>query len=261
MASKNAQKTQDRRARAEALRKQEQAAARRSRMLKGGGAGLVTVAVLAGLVLAATRDKKDDTKGPEIIPVAVTAGQRTTQKGAVEIPDTSGIQGAVSYDTSGYPEGKADANALEHQHVIGPVTYSVTPPVGGPHVFEWMNCGIYTKPVPSERAVHDLEHGAVWITYRPALAKAEVDTLKALALKQSKLSGNRYLDLTPWASADLPSPIVISAWGHQLKVDKADDPRLQQFIDAFRAKKGVTPELGSSCDGMPAKVSGRPAVS
>lgn len=40
-------------------------------------------------------------------------------------------------------------------------------------------CGIYDQPVPNERAVHNLEHGAVWIAYQPSLPKAELDELYA----------------------------------------------------------------------------------
>jgi hypothetical protein len=261
MASRNAQKSQDRRARAEELRKKQQAEARRSKLVLYGGSFAVALIVVIGLVLAATHKKKDDAKGPEVLPLAVTAGITTKQKPVVVVPDSSGIPGEVAYDSSGYPSGKADANAMVHDHVVGPVAYSLTPPVGGPHFGTWMNCGVYTRPVPSERAVHTLEHGAVWITYRPSLSSSDVATLTALVLKQSTLSSNRYLDLSPWASEDLPSPIVISAWGHQLKIDTAADARLQRFIDAFRAKKGVTPELGAACDGIPVDEGGRPAVS
>jgi hypothetical protein len=261
MASRNAQRSQDRRARAEALRKKQAAEARRGKLIRYGGSFVVALLVIGGLLLAATHKSKNNTAGPEVLPLAVTTGVTTRQKPVVVVPDSSGITGEVAYDTSGYPVGKADANALEHQHVVGPVVYSLTPPVGGPHNATWMNCGVYTKPVPNERAVHDLEHGAVWITYRPSVSASEVATLKALVLKQSKIGSSRYMDLTPWATEDLPSPIVISAWGHQLKVDTASDPRLQRFVDAFRSTQGVSPELGSPCDGVPASVGGRPAAS
>jgi Protein of unknown function (DUF3105) len=144
------------------------------------------------------------------------------------------------------------ARALPHRHVNGPVQYSVTPPVGGDHNATWMNCGIYTQPVPSERAVHNLEHGAVWITYQPSLPQSEVSQLRAFVGKQAKVSpggapASRYMDLTPYPG--LSSPIVISSWGFQLQVSSPSDPRLQQFVDKFRASPTFTPEYGGECTG------------
>ena len=37
--------------------------------------------------------------------------------------------------------------------------YPQSPPVGGPHSDRWLACGVYTKPVPKENAVHSIEHG------------------------------------------------------------------------------------------------------
>ena len=141
---------------------------------------------------------------------------------------------------------------MAHDHVTGPVTYSVTPPVGGPHNATWMNCGIYDQPVPSERAVHNLEHGAVWITYQPSLPPSEVSQLRAFVDRQAMVSpggapGSRYMDLSPYPG--LPSPIVVSSWGFQLQVGSPSDPRLQQFVDKFRSSPAFTPEYGGACTG------------
>ncbi|MCU1528536.1 MAG: hypothetical protein JWP75_2299, partial [Frondihabitans sp.] len=73
-------------------------------------------------------------------------------------------------------------------------------------------------------------------------------------------NANRYVDLTPWASNDLPSKIVISAWGHQLRVSSATDPRLQRFVDTFRHNATYTPEFGAPVDGVPVETGGRPAL-
>jgi hypothetical protein len=94
-----------------------------------------------------------------------------------------------------------------------------------------------------------------------------VDELTALFEKQSMIAepqdggrSNRYVDVSPWASNDLPAPVVISAWGYQLEVQKADDPRLQQFIDTFRHNPKYAPEYGSAVDGIPISTGGNPAL-
>ena len=95
-------------------------------------------------------------------------------------------------------------------------------------------------------------HGAVWITYQPSLPPSEVSELRAFVDKQSMVShggtpASRYMDLTPYPG--LPSPIVVSSWGYQLKLSSPADPRLQQFVNRFRASPAYTPEYGGACTG------------
>lgn len=122
-------------------------------------------------------------------------------------------------------------------HVTTPVTYKETPPVGGEHNAVWLNCGVYDKPVPNENAVHSLEHGAVWVTYKPDLAAAEVDKLKDVL-------PDTYAVLSPYEG--LPSPVVASTWGHQIQLTGADDPRLAEFVKKYRQGPD-TPEPGALC--------------
>jgi len=260
---KNSRVDAERRARLEALAKQQAAKQRQRTMLIAGGAAVLIVAIVVAIVFAITTDKKSSASTAQVVPAAVT-GDTTVQPKVDTVANTTGIDGVVAYNTAGYPgAGTPVAGTLGHDHVDGPVTYSVVPPVGGPHNATWMNAGIYTTPVPTERAVHNLEHGAVWITYRPDLPATDLATLTALVLKQTEIkessgSSNRFVDLTPWASNDLSSPIVISSWGYQLKVDSPGDPRLQKFIDTFRHNQKYSPEFGAAVDGVPADVGGRP---
>ncbi len=128
----------------------------------------------------------------------------------------------------------------ERGHIEGPVAYPQSPPAGGRHDPVWLNCGIYPAPVRNENAVHDLEHGAVWITYRPDLSKSEVGDLTKFA------TGQTYLVLSPYPG--LPVPVVVSAWGKQLRLTGVRDPRLREFVKAY--KQGPqTPEPGASCSG------------
>lgn len=186
----------------------QQRRAERRRNLITLGAIVIAVGAVIGVVIAVLPSGGSGSHGSsskEVIPPAVSGGAPVVQPAALVVPNTSGIRGVVAYDTTGWPSsshnGPAD-RVLGHNHVPGPVTYSVVPPVGGDHNATWMNCGIYNKPVPSEYAAHNLEHGAVWITYQPSLPSSEVAALRAFAERQSSLSsggqqGSRYIDLTP----------------------------------------------------------------
>ena len=76
--------------------------------------------------------------------------------------------------------------------------------MGGDHNAVWLNCGIYSAPVANENAVHSMEHGAVWITYPPSLAKDAVDQLTDLVKTEN------YVVLSPYQN--LPSPLVAPKW-------------------------------------------------
>lgn len=202
----------------------------------------------------------------QILPAPVT-GATTLQAAVKEVTPPAGIDGLKAWDTTGYPGGDGPKpGALENTHVPGPVSYQMTPPVGGPHNPIWMNAGVYTQPVPTERAVHLLEHGAVWITYSPDLAADQVAALTAFVAKQpmipepamSAQQANRYVVLSPWKDGTLPAPVVISSWGYQLQVQDAADPRLQTFVDTFRHSQKYSPEYGSPVDGVPILTGGRP---
>jgi hypothetical protein len=141
-------------------------------------------------------------------------------------------------------DGNVDLSAvreydgLEVVHTPADIDYPQTPPVGGPHAPVWLDCGVYDEPVRDENAVHDLEHGAVWITYDPDLDAGDVDTLAGL-LPQNAL-------LSPYDGLD--APVVVTVWGRQLALTGADDPRLPLFIDTFGGGE-TAPEPFASCAG------------
>jgi hypothetical protein len=134
-----------------------------------------------------------------------------------------------------------DKSLTARDHASGPITYSLNPPVGGKHNATWQNCmgDVYDAPIANEHAVHSLEHGAVWITYRGNLPADQVQQLA------SKVRGNEYMLMSPVDNLD--RPISLQAWGWQLKVDNADDGRIDEFIKAMRNNAG--PEPGAPCSG------------
>jgi hypothetical protein len=156
-----------------------------------------------------------------------------------------------STNTSSYLNELSDAKAIpgvtfkqeaNRNHVTsGPVSYDSSPPVGGNHSGYWADCSgtVYPNAIANENAVHMLEHGAVWITYKPGLAKSQVDALAKLVNGQDRMAMSPY--------AGLKTNISLQSWGYQLFVDKVSDPRVQQFIDTLRYNPKTTPEYGASC--------------
>jgi hypothetical protein len=129
------------------------------------------------------------------------------------------------------------------EHTTKPVDYQQVPPAGGPHDPTWDDCGIYDAPPRNENAVHDLEHGTVWITYRPGLAPADVAKLRAAlgAVKSGKIM------LSPYPG--LPAPVVVTVWNAQLDLTGAGDPRLPIFI-TFYGDGHTAPEAAfATCKG------------
>ncbi|GGK18745.1 hypothetical protein GCM10010124_09190 [Pilimelia terevasa] len=118
-------------------------------------------------------------------------------------------------------------------HRIGPIKYDIIPPVAGPHNARWQNCvgEVFDAPISNEHVVHSLEHGAVWITYRPNLPRDQVDQLAG------KVRNRDRMILSPYPNLD--APISLQAWGYQLKVDSAGDGRINDFIKAFRKTAAV----------------------
>ncbi|GAA1893049.1 DUF3105 domain-containing protein [Paeniglutamicibacter psychrophenolicus] len=176
---------------------------------------ILTVALVAAAALAI------------IVPTAVVLSGAAQEKSAVAAAAAAPIEGVKDYKVP-------SAN-----HVDAKVTYAQKPGVGGDHNPVWLNCGIYEKPVPENNAVHSLEHGAVWISY-DGISDAELAVLK------QDVGEKTYMLLTPYP--DQGAKIKLTAWGEQLSVDAADDPRIAAFVKKYR-QGPQTPEPGAPCTG------------
>ena len=189
-------------AKAANLRAQQQRSERIRNFLIVGGAGVVAIALIAVAVFSVQRERG--------------------------LADPSKIEGLVT------------TKVAAGDHKEGTIAYESLPPAGGPHNAQWLNCGVYTESQKPELAVHSLEHGAVWISYKPELDAAGVEKLAKLAV------GDPYILVSPLAEQE--APIVLTAWGLQLTVDSADDERVERFVRSF-SNGPQTPEPGAVCFG------------
>lgn len=145
------------------------------------------------------------------------------------------IQGITNYLNN------PDKTLTAREHKTGSITYKLNPPVGGEHNAQWQNCmgDVYDAQIANEHAVHSLEHGAVWITYQPGLAADQVAELA------TKVKARGFTMLSPYPNQT--SAISLQAWGYQLAVDSAADPRIDEFIKAL--SQNASQEPGIPCSG------------
>jgi hypothetical protein len=143
------------------------------------------------------------------------------------------ISGVVNY------RAQKDPVLESRQHKDGTLSYKTSPPVGGDHNGLWQNCegNIYDAPIANEHAVHSLEHGAVWIAYKPGLDADQIDSLK------KKVQGKTYMLMSPYTGLD--KNVSVQVWGYQLKTDDVNDKRIDDFIKAGRQVASVEP--GAIC--------------
>lgn len=163
-----------------------------------------------------------------IIGWGVYASVKTDKQNAVPWEErANAIAGLVNYRESNPDLVKGS------QHKSGTLTYEQSPPVAGEHNPTWENCNgvVYTEQIPNEHAVHSLEHGTVWLAYRPDLPADQVATLAA------KVEGKEKAMMSPFPG--LTNAVSLQAWGYQLKVDTVDDPRIDEFIKALRVNASI----------------------
>ncbi|MFF1419680.1 DUF3105 domain-containing protein [Streptomyces sp. NPDC058280] len=210
MASKS--QSAERKARIEQMRRAEQARERRNRLITITVSAVVVAALVGfgAFILNKESDKKEE------------------QQAAAKAP----VKGEKSWD----------AKKLGRNHVTEAVKYPMKPPVGGDHSQVWMNCDgdVYKDAIPDVSAVHSLEHGAVWVTYSDKAADADVKTLS------EKVEKTPYTLMSP--VKDQSGAIMLSAWGKQVSVDTAADPRVEQFLTKY-VQGSQTPEPGAACTG------------
>lgn len=129
-----------------------------------------------------------------------------------------------------------------------PSGYNSRPPTSGCHAPNQTTYGIHEEPIPHKLQLHNLEHGAVIIQYRPSGALGADDTLVAELkdfVQRLRRQDVRYcrLILAPYPgkfAAPKFDPeeladkkIALTAWGRIDFLADFDEERIMEFIDAW----------------------------
>ena len=126
-----------------------------------------------------------------------------------------------------------------HVTACSPVAYASNPPTSGAHYPNWARYKVYDTTFPRPFWVHDLEHGAVVVTYNcPGGCADDVAALTAfLAARPVDPTcvapvTNRFI-VVPDPALDVK--FAASAWGHALRSSCFDLAGLATFIDTYYA--------------------------
>lgn len=109
--------------------------------------------------------------------------------------------------------------------------YNSTPPASGPHWPSPAQWGAYDTPVPDERAVHNLEHGGIVISYNQ-IDPADLQKLKDLRARQPRdRFGSVKIVIRPYDRIPAGT-IAVAAWTFLDTMQGFDEQRIRAFIDA-----------------------------
>lgn len=125
-------------------------------------------------------------------------------------------------------EGKVQEFPIEgREHITRrtPVSYNTNPPTSGNHFAEAESWGVNDQEIEDKAAIHSLEHGGIWISYK------DVDDETVKALKELGRENPQSVVVSPRAGND--TPIAVVSWGRMMKLDKLDKALIQKYIETY----------------------------
>lgn len=125
-------------------------------------------------------------------------------------------------------------------HDALPREYNSNPPSSGAHYASPANWQIYDYEVNDKIFIHNLEHGGIWIAYKPSLSSNVVSELTAII----KMFGGSKIVMAPRSGND--SDVALLSWAHVYKFDVSDghlsDQQKKDIKNFYIALKNHAPE-------------------
>lgn len=184
------------------------------------------------------------------------AGSAGTSPGGTNGSPDSGTGGSLSVIDAGQCNAQTQTHAFEGAtHVVecSAVNYLTNPPSSGNHYGTWAAFGVYEFPLPRGYWMHNMEHGAVVITYNcpdgcDADLQAAIEWFNALPVDPAC---QLQAATTPRALL-LPDPLLdvrfaASSWLHTLRADCFDEVAFSAFYDS-NVGQGLENVCGSGTD-------------
>jgi hypothetical protein len=122
-----------------------------------------------------------------------------------------------------------------------PSPYNSNPPSSGGHFRSPANWGVYGDEVNDQIFIHNLEHGGVWIAYRPEVSQEVIGALQSIV---DEVGGSKIV-MAPRSTND--TDIAMVAWSRVLKFDLVDgaltEGQKNDLRAFYRQRKDRGPEF------------------
>lgn len=118
---------------------------------------------------------------------------------------------------------------LGREHIESKEYGGDQPPTSGPHAAPiiW---GVYDSEVRDDQAIHNMEHGGIYVSYKPSLPKDQVEKLANLLsepFSNPKFQPKKIV-LAPRAANK--SPIELSSWRRSEGLASYDQAKIEDYI-------------------------------
>lgn len=114
----------------------------------------------------------------------------------------------------------------EHVSAGTDVEYKTNPPTSGNHLAEAKNWGVYDEEIDDKAAVHALEHGGIWISYK------DIDDETKKMIEDIGKFNPQSVIVSPRQAND--NKIVVTSWGKMMKLDTFDKALIQKYINTYK---------------------------
>lgn len=157
-----------------------------------------------------------------IVFIIIIGYKELTKKTPEEIAFKQQVE-AVSLD------GKVEEFEIEGRDHISPgtkVNYKTNPPTSGGHLATTKKWGVYNKKIEDKMALHSLEHGGIWISYK------NMDDESIKILEEIGKSNSQSVIVSPRENND--NNLVVASWGKMMRLETVDKTLIQKYINTYK---------------------------
>ena len=130
-------------------------------------------------------------------------------------------------------------------------TYNSNPPTSGPHYADPGNWAIYDYEVNDKILIHNMEHGGIWISYKPGISAKAIEDLKGII---KEFDGSQIV-MDPRSTND--TDVAVAAWTHlytfNLEGDGLTDTQKENIRSFYKILKNHGPEFVPGMSGIDPK--------